>query len=1674
VFVFLLLLSDLRVFQHNYSRKMEDNEDDTLKFDSRLQMPMLSENNWNSVWKEMFLTLCLNYGDAGDILIEGVDKVIRQPDFERDTVAGKSSSDPVRRKYEESDAGMTRFEKDLARYNKLKDQKKKLLGKMLNLLERPIREKLTTQEGYGEAFRRYDVLAMWKLLERVVQGSGTVSIYQHALRLLRMRQVGAFQTYVKEFREIVSDLNKLKNEGHDVLAVIIDTLFTLGLNQEQFKDLLKDVYSKTEWPKHDVFAVQCGNYLENTTRVENLQKDNNDGKIAAHAVSTEDRSYVGCYNCGSTRHLRAQCTKPPVLCESCGRHGHMGRYCRYGSNTVHKDGADNGRSRTEARDDEEVEVRKSTEKKSVTPKKFDGKVKAKTFQRRQTLKKAIANLAARIDELEVDESDEEEYYDEENEDEDENDAFVGVVNVVNSVIKESEDEVQALVKWDKAQDDSAIVDSGCNKRHIIINQSKMQDPVPHSSTIIQGISGHQLRPTHEGTLPGLEGRALCVPQAEANLLSLKALLQSGGKFNGDSENMFVYDSRGKLIVHAKDNGDGFWRADLSAKVTAQEVPISPYHANEIISKPRIHLTAEEISRAKAARDLCNLLGHPGQQAMIDGLNNNAYGLTPLNGQDVRNALNRFGPCPACLEGKMHAPSFRPSQSPPATSIGEHLHADLIPLNGRSIGGNTFILYAVDETGGFGSGVCLTSKERKSNEKAFDSIISEYESYGHKVKFITTDDEATLAACKPYLASRGIHLSPTPAGHHEKTVERSIQTLKGRKRAMLAALAYELPPELDAEAYMTAIKLMNCTVNSASGVLTPHQLVTGQRPTIPPYYFGQTGLFYSRNKKNPEMRAHWGILTGFGDHNGYLRAWAPGHTTVLSRMKFVPHPAYPAEWKLKPRIKIGSKNDSAPPGTLPLIGAEPRAIPEPLPPTVIPLDAEDGQLATAPRDDDAAAPRTPSRGAVERRSLLPPPPGLTSTSPMRLLRDPVDMLNTNPDMVADAEGDLIPKRLVFGQEGELGVAKGVAGREGVVGGEGAAAGTSNVPTNNSDVRLEEPIAAGDVVPEPTKNLPQLRSSLHRTAKESGWQQGPAKYKGVTLTKKQAYKLQVHMANVAKDPHGPGKVAAFRLSIRMALKQKERYNATVQAIHDEIGNMVNNKVMKVIRFRDIPKEIRRTKGGIIQLFPFIKDKFKADGTFDKSKCRLVANGGDVDMTKIGETFSPTVNPISVMTQLNIAAKDKAELAAYDVKGAFLLTPIVIGKRIFVRLSGEMVTFWLELYPDMAQYLHDDGCLYFELNKYIYGLPESPHEFNNLLDKRLRNIGLVPTRSDKCMYTLQTEDGRIIVSAHVDDMLVTTTSRKLRKWFEYEMEKHFELVKQYDTVSYLGMSISRSGNDIKKHDGDSARPTQGENDIKITQQGFVEEILTKYGCLNTPKPPKTPAASDLFEKNENSPLCDQKKYLSLVMTLMYLARYTRPDILLAVTVLASRCSAPSDDDMGKAMRVVRYLAGTREMGLCLRADIPLVPKIYADASHGVHPDGKGHGGIFMTLGSSPVHSRSFKLKAVTRSSTESELYALEEASTYAEWWSMLLEDLGAACNTKPIRAYQDNQSTIVLATQGASFKRTKHILIKGSYVKERIEVGDIELKYLPTGQMPADLLTKPLAVYTLQRLLQLLCII
>ena len=63
-------------------------------------------------------------------------------------------------------------------------------------------------------------------------------------------------------------------------------------------------------------------------------------------------------------------------------------------------------------------------------------------------------------------------------------------------------------------------------------------------------------------------------------------------------------------------------------------------------------------------------------------------------------------------------------------------------------------------------------------------------------------------------------------------------------------------------------------------------------------------------------------------------------------------------------------------------------------------------------------------------------------------------------------------------------------------------------------------------------------------------------------------------------------------------------------------------------------------------------------------------------------------------------------------------------------------------------------------------------------------------------------------------------------------------------------------------------------------------------------------------------------------------------------------------------------------------------------------------------------------------------------------------------PVCAYQDNTSTVFMAEKGRSTSdRTRHINVRYFWIKDRIDTGELELKYLATKDMIADILTKPL---------------
>ena len=62
-------------------------------------------------------------------------------------------------------------------------------------------------------------------------------------------------------------------------------------------------------------------------------------------------------------------------------------------------------------------------------------------------------------------------------------------------------------------------------------------------------------------------------------------------------------------------------------------------------------------------------------------------------------------------------------------------------------------------------------------------------------------------------------------------------------------------------------------------------------------------------------------------------------------------------------------------------------------------------------------------------------------------------------------------------------------------------------------------------------------------------------------------------------------------------------------------------------------------------------------------------------------------------------------------------------------------------------------------------------------------------------------------------------------------------------------------------------------------------------------------------------------------------------------------------------------------------------------------------------------------------------------------------------PTVLFQDNQSTIKLLTDESNHAKTKHIDVRFHFIRELITNGVVVPEYLPTSDMPSDLLTKPL---------------
>jgi hypothetical protein len=516
------------------------------------------------------------------------------------------------------------------------------------------------------------------------------------------------------------------------------------------------------------------------------------------------------------------------------------------------------------------------------------------------------------------------------------------------------------------------------------------------------------------------------------------------------------------------------------------------------------------------------------------------------------------------------------------------------------------------------------------------------------------------------------------------------------------------------------------------------------------------------------------------------------------------------------------------------------------------------------------------------------------------------------------------------------------------------------------------------------------------------------------------------------------SAYILRVNKAL---EMYGDKAEAsVTKELSSIHHKGVFSQRRLRDLTPAQRKS---IITSSLFLKEKFLSTGAFEKLKSRLVGGGNLQDRDKYSEdeTSSPTVSLQGLYMTVSLAAKEGRKISTMDIGTAYLNADMK--KEVLMRIAPNISRMLVNI-DGKAYRQEEDGSIIVRLNKALYGCVESAKLWYDNLMKTLTGMGFRSNGKDRCVLNVTRNGHQVTLCIYVDDILCTSIDDKDLDWVENHLKaKYGEVTAHKGKVhSYLGQTFDFSV----------------EGEVYVSMEGYTVDLLELYKVKGF-KP--TPAKDGLFDVNdllERLSEEDADMFRSRVAKIFYMAQRTRPDVLTAVAFLSTRVHKSTSEDMEKLDRVLMYLNGTAALGIRLRPCKDLRVLAYVDASFAVHADMKSHTGGVMSLGFGPVYVCSKKQGLVTNSSTESELVGVSDILPHVIWTRDFLLEQGYKMG--PSLLFQDNMSTIALANRGFSkSNRTRHIAIRYFFIKDRIEAKEIEVEYLPTGEMIADIMTKPL---------------
>jgi len=559
-----------------------------------------------------------------------------------------------------------------------------------------------------------------------------------------------------------------------------------------------------------------------------------------------------------------------------------------------------------------------------------------------------------------------------------------------------------------------------------------------------------------------------------------------------------------------------------------------------------------------------------------------------------------------------------------------------------------------------------------------------------------------------------------------------------------------------------------------------------------------------------------------------------------------------------------------------------------------------------------------------------------------------------------------------------------------------------------------------------------------------------------------------AFLAEGPAAEDQFVPKTLRSALSCRAKDQW---ADAMRTEVMNLHKNNTYTICKPGDprIPANIREV---LVRMHPVFRVKGRKDGTIEKYKVRITADGRtQVEGLNFDDTFAPVARIETLRTFLVWSCRQGRKVKQMDFEAAFLQAELV-GTEIWFRFSDEFYDLaeTLGLGPDIIGERGD----YMLLNKSIYGIKQAGLCWNKLLDADLVAVGFEPSEVDNCLYHLRRSDGfEMDLALYVDDCLYSSNDEAEE---ERVLDARAARGRVFDRMGeaswFLAMGIEQSTE---------------EGHTTLTQESFARSIVknSMFGDLSGATATRTPCSTSKNVDHDAMPdqakltAADRSKqslYRRDVGKIMYLARLTRPDIHFAVNRLARFSINPGDAHYTELAHLIRYIKGTTALGLHYRRSATPDFLVETNAQQGgepidmTAPEGWGdadHAGEASTRESQSAgvvrwHGAALawvseKQNCIALSTCEAELIALSRLVQEVVYIRKLIRSFSGK-ELLPTITFCDNKGALDLVANNKTHKRTKHIELRFFYCRRAEQDGQVRTARTPTERNLSDDLSKP----------------